>query len=71
MRVITVLFGPCALDELTAYMSAFSHDFKRFNRFAKLATSSMVDSVGYPLKKPSLLRCIFPTSLPKTAWVTP
>jgi len=41
MRVITVFFGPGALDGLTAYMSVFSHDFKRFDRFTKLATSSM------------------------------
>ena len=32
MRVITVCFGPGALDGLTAYMSVFSHDFKRFDR---------------------------------------
>jgi hypothetical protein len=41
MRVITVCFGPGALDGLTAYMSVFSHDFQRFDRCTKLATSSM------------------------------
>jgi hypothetical protein len=39
--VITVFFGPGALDGLTAYMSVFSHDFQRFDRCTKLATSSM------------------------------
>ena len=34
------LFGPCAPDMLTAYVSVFSHDFKRFDRFTKLATRS-------------------------------
>jgi len=38
MRVITVFFGPGGLVGLTAYMSVFSHDFKRFDRFTKLAT---------------------------------
>ena len=40
MRVIAVFFGPCAPDILTSHVSVFSHDFKRFDRFTKLATSS-------------------------------
>src|SRR5712691_8145724 len=44
MRVIAVFFGPYAPDVLTAYGSVFSHDFKRLDRFTKLATSS----VQYP-----------------------
>src|SRR6266849_5359958 len=41
MRVIAVFFGPCAPDVLTAHGSVFSYDFKRLDRFTKLATSSM------------------------------
>src|SRR2546422_1941156 len=41
MRVIAVFFGPCAPDVLTAHGSVFSHDFKRLDRFTKLATSSV------------------------------
>jgi hypothetical protein len=40
MRVIAALFGPYAPDALTAYVSVFSYDFKRFERLTKLATSS-------------------------------
>jgi hypothetical protein len=32
--------SPCAPYELTSHVSVFSHDFKRLERFAKLATSS-------------------------------
>jgi hypothetical protein len=39
-RVIAAFFGPYAPDALTAHVSVFSHDFKRFERFTKLATSS-------------------------------
>jgi predicted HTH domain antitoxin len=46
MRVITVFFGPGARDGLTAYMSVFSHDFKRFDRCTKLATSSRYQLMG-------------------------
>src|SRR2546425_11009553 len=42
MRVIAVFFGPCAPDVLTAHGSVFSYDFKRLDRFTKLATSSLV-----------------------------
>ena len=42
MRVIAAFFGPYTPDALTAHVSVFSHDFKRFERFAKLATSSLV-----------------------------
>src|SRR5713101_115292 len=42
MRVIAVFFGPCAPDVLTAHGSVFSHDFKRLDRFTKLATSSVI-----------------------------
>src|SRR6266446_10091293 len=34
------VFSPCAPFLLTAYVSVFSHDFKRFERLTKLATSS-------------------------------
>src|SRR3989442_1283198 len=40
MRVIAAFFGPYAPYVLTAHVSVFSHDFKRFGRFTKLATSS-------------------------------
>jgi hypothetical protein len=30
MRVIAALFGPDAPEALTAHVSVFSHDFKRF-----------------------------------------
>ncbi len=40
MRVIAVFFDPCAPDVLTAHRSVFSHNFKRLDRFTKLATSS-------------------------------
>ena len=32
---------------LTAYVSVFSHDFKRFDRFTKLATSSKTHRAAY------------------------
>jgi len=41
MRVIAAFFGPYAPDALPSYVSVFSHDFKRFERLTKLATSSM------------------------------
>jgi hypothetical protein len=40
MRVMTAFFGLCAPYTLTSHVSVFSHYFKRFDRFAKLATSS-------------------------------
>jgi hypothetical protein len=40
MRVIAAFFGPYAPEALPAPVSVFSHDFKRFERFTKLATSS-------------------------------
>ena len=40
MRVIAVFFCPHAPDLLTWRMSVLSHDFKRLERFTKLATSS-------------------------------
>jgi hypothetical protein len=40
MRVITAFFGSYAPDALAAHVSVFSHDFKRFERLTKLATSS-------------------------------
>src|SRR6266849_11089817 len=46
MRVIAVFFGPCAPDVLTAHGSVFSYDFKRLDRFTKLATSSHGDPLG-------------------------
>src|SRR5712691_12171831 len=41
MRVIAVFFCPHAPDLLTWRMSVLSHDFKRLERFTKLATSSI------------------------------
>src|SRR5712691_10093456 len=41
MRVIAAFFGPYAPDALPAHVSVFSHDFKRFERLTKLATSSI------------------------------
>jgi len=43
MRVIAVFFCPHAPDLLTWRMSVLSHDFKRLERFTKLATSSFPD----------------------------
>ena len=40
MRVIAAFFGPYASDALPSHVSVFSHDFKRFERLTKLATSS-------------------------------
>ena len=40
MRVIATFFGLYAPDALPSYISVFSHDFKRLDRFTKLATSS-------------------------------
>jgi len=41
MRVIAAFFGPYAPDALASHVSVFSHDCKRFERFTKLATSSI------------------------------
>jgi hypothetical protein len=43
MRVIAASFGPYAPDALTSHVSVFSHDFKRLERFAKLAPSSVTE----------------------------
>jgi hypothetical protein len=43
-RVITMFFGPYAPYALTPYASICSHDFKRFERFVKLATSLIAPS---------------------------
>ena len=40
MRVIATFFGPYTPDALTSHVSVFSHNFKRFERLTKLATSS-------------------------------
>src|SRR5712691_6804605 len=40
------VFCPYAPDTLASPVSVFSHDFKRFKRFAKLATSSMINPSG-------------------------
>ena len=44
-RVILAFFGPYTPSALTAHVSVFSHNFKRFERFTKLATSSMCDGI--------------------------
>ena len=49
MRVVTAFFGPCAPYVLTSHVSVFSHYFKRLDRFAKLATSSVLEK-----RKPTL-----------------
>jgi hypothetical protein len=41
MRVIVMFFGPCAPRALTSDLSVLSYNFKRLERFTKLATSSM------------------------------
>jgi len=41
MRVIAAFFGSYASDALTAHGSVFFHNFKRFERLPKLATSSI------------------------------
>src|SRR5216683_3781612 len=45
MRVLAVFFCPHAPDLLPWRMSVLSHDFKRFERCTKLATSSLADRV--------------------------
>jgi hypothetical protein len=40
MRMPAVFFGPYAPEALTTQVAVFSHDFKRFKRLTKLATSS-------------------------------
>jgi len=42
MRVIAALFGSYAPDALTSHVSVFPHNFKRFERLTKLATSSII-----------------------------
>src|SRR5712691_1133838 len=42
MCVIAAFFGPYAPYVLTSHVSVFSHYFKRFERFTKLATSSFI-----------------------------
>src|SRR5207249_9415801 len=42
MRVIAAFFGPSAPEALPSHVSVFSHDFKRFERLTKLATSSSI-----------------------------
>jgi hypothetical protein len=51
MRVIAAFFGPYAPEALTSYGSVFSHDFKRFERFTKLATSSLAKIMAMPFRK--------------------
>jgi hypothetical protein len=43
MGVVAACFGPCAPDALPAYVSVFSHDFTRCDRFATRAPSASVD----------------------------
>src|SRR3989442_2281827 len=38
------VFGPYAPDALPSHVSVFSHDFKRFERLTKLATTSFSPS---------------------------
>src|SRR5207244_3880399 len=56
MRVIAELFGPYAPDALPAHISVFSHDFKRFERLTKLATSS-IPEITFPLAFTGLQAC--------------
>ena len=52
MRVIATFFDPYAPDALTSLASGFSHNFKRFERLTKLATSSMsVSEAEYPQRE--------------------
>src|SRR5215471_18639613 len=44
MRVIAMFFGPCASRALTSDLSVLSYNFKRLERFTKLATSSSIAS---------------------------
>ena len=52
MRVIAVFFCPHAPDLLPWRMSVLSHDFKRFERCTKLATSSLADPEGFLVAPP-------------------
>src|SRR2546430_2407571 len=53
MRVIATFFGLYAPDALPSYISVFSHDFKRFERCTKLATSSWKNtSIAWLIKTP-------------------
>src|SRR5215471_8767285 len=49
MRVIAMFFGPCAPRALTSDLSVLSYNFKRLERFTKLATSSLIKTLcqGY------------------------
>jgi hypothetical protein len=51
MPVIAAFFGPYAPDALTPPASVFSHNFKRFKRSTKLATSSDIKGV-WPSPRP-------------------
>jgi len=47
MRVIAAFFGPYAPEALIAHVSVFSHDFKRFKRFAKRGNRAIgVETTG-------------------------
>jgi hypothetical protein len=60
MRMIAAFFGPCAPWALTSHGSIFSSYFKRFDRFAKLATSSLSFSIakGTQEKRQVLVRLL-------------
>ena len=54
-RVIAVFFGPCAPYALLSNVSAFSQYFKGLDRFAKLATGSIIRGCTPGI---STLRCM-------------
>jgi hypothetical protein len=47
MRVIATFFGPYTPGALTLHVSVFSHNFKRFERLTKLATSSKANGLAH------------------------
>jgi hypothetical protein len=49
MHMIAAFFGPYASDALPSHVSVFSHDFKRFERLTKLATSSVFALISRPM----------------------
>jgi hypothetical protein len=63
MRVIAAFFGLYAPYALTSHVSVFSHDFKRFERFTKLATSSINGQGELPAVEQGHAGCVAAVSL--------
>jgi hypothetical protein len=48
MRVVATFFGPYTPEALTSPIAVFSHNFKKFERLTKLATSSIYHATPQP-----------------------